>query len=214
MKYLRLALIVTSIGLLVACSHPERSRNLADPSLSPVTLAEQVCSLCHGLTGSSTSPIFPNLASQTPVYITAQLKGFKSHGRQDPAGFEYMWGLSRSLTDEQINGLATYYSKMPPERQTVEGDLVRVANGEKLFKDGMTDKGVIACHVCHGEAGQGNEQFPRIAGQHIDYLIKQLIVFQRTDERPEGSIMKVIAHELSKDDIENVATYLQALPNH
>ena len=25
---------------------------------------------------------------------------------------------------------------------------------------------------------------PRLAGQHADYLIKQLIVFHRTDERP------------------------------
>ena len=32
------------------------------------------------------------------------MKEFRSHNRLDPAGFEYMWGLSRSLTDEQIEG--------------------------------------------------------------------------------------------------------------
>ena len=52
--------------------------------------------------------------------------------------------------------------------------------------------------------------FPRIAGQHADYLVKQLLVFQRTDERPEGSVMKVVAHGLQPQDIENVAAYLQS----
>jgi cytochrome c553 len=67
--------------------------------------------------------------------------------------------------------------------------------------------------ACHGNAAQGNDTFPRLAGQHADYVVKQLTVFQRTDERPEGAIMKTIAHELSRDDIENVAAFLQALPN-
>jgi len=213
MKRAFFVLAIASAGLVVGCSNPTRSRDLANPNTLPVTMAEQVCSLCHGLAGSSTSPIFPNLAGQTPAYIVAQLKGFKSHGRQDPAGFEYMWGLSRSLTDEQINGLAAYYSKLPPEHQSIEGDLSRLPAGQKIFEGGMPEKNVPPCVACHGNAGQGNDTFPRIAGQHVDYLTKQLIVFQRTDERPEGSIMKVVAHELTKDDIENVATYIQALPN-
>ena len=39
------------------------------------------------------------------------------------------------------------------------------------------------------------------------------MVFQRTDERPEGAVMKVVAHDLTAEDIENVAAYVQALPN-
>ena len=65
--------------------------------------------------------------------------------------------------------------------------------------------------TCHGDNGQGNEAFPRLAGQHADYIVKQLIVFQRTAQRPEGAIMKTIAHELTADDIKNVAVYLQSL---
>jgi cytochrome c553 len=53
--------------------------------------------------------------------------------------------------------------------------------------------------------------FPRLAGQHADYLVKQLLVFQRTDERPEGSIMKTVAHELSPANIGDVAAYVQSL---
>ena len=62
---------------------------------------------------------------------------------------------------------------------------------------------------CHGPEGKGSEQFPRIAGQHADYVVKQLTIFQRTDERPEGGVMKVVAHGLTSSDMHNVAAYLQ-----
>jgi cytochrome c553 len=72
---------------------------------------------------------------------------------------------------------------------------------------------VPACSTCHGAEGKGNETFPRLAGQHADYLMKQLLVFQRTDERPEGSIMKTVAHDLTAQNIQDVAAYLQAMPS-
>ena len=34
-------------------------------------------------------------------------------------------------------------------------------------------------------------------GHHADYLVKQLSVFQRTDERTDGAIMRTVAHELT-----------------
>jgi cytochrome c553 len=194
------------------CADLGRSRNTADPRVTATTLAEQVCSNCHGLTGSAVSPNFPNLAGQSEPYFIAQLSGFRSHGRRDPAGFEYMWGLSRGLTDEQIKGLAAYYAAQTPERQPFEGDRDRLDAGKTIFDNGITTKGVPACASCHGAAAEGKATFPRLAGQHRDYLAKQLLVFQRTDERPEGSIMKTVAHELTRQDIEDVAGYLQALP--
>jgi cytochrome c553 len=197
--------------LAAGCNHIERSRDLANPQVSATTLAQQVCSNCHGMTGSAVSPNFPNLAAQTEPYIVAQLKGFRSHNRQDPAGFEYMWGLSRSLSDEQIDNLAAYYAGQKPELQPLEAEHSRIEAGKAIFETGATDKGVPACASCHGPKAEGNATFPRLAGQHADYLVKQLGVFQRTDQRPEGAIMKTIAHELTQQNIEDVAGYLQAL---
>src|SRR5690242_17436766 len=85
-----------------ACSNLERSRDLANPAVPGKVIAEQVCSACHGVDGNSTSPAFPRLAGQPATYIVNQLTNFRSHQRTDPAGSEYMWGLSRHLTDEQI----------------------------------------------------------------------------------------------------------------
>jgi cytochrome c553 len=202
------ATAVSSIG----CANIERSRDLANPKVSAGTMAQQVCSNCHGMTGNAESPNFPNLAGQVEPYVIAQLNGFKSHNRHDPAGFEYMWGLSRSLTDDQIKGLAAYYASQAPAVQRMEGDRSRIDAGKSIFTTGVADKGVPACAGCHGNQGQGNATFPRLAGQHADYLVKQLVVFQRTDERPEGSVMKVVAHELTRQNIDDVASYLQAMP--
>ena len=212
MKSWTMALLLTA-AFVSGCANPTRSRDLANPNVSATTLAHQVCSNCHGVTGSSTSPNFPNLAGQTEPYFIAQLIGFKSHGRQDPAGFEYMWGLSRSLTDDQIKGLAAYFAAQTPRPQRLEGSAARRAAGQTIFENGVSAKNIPACATCHGAQGQGNATFPRIAGQHADYLVKQLVVFQRTDERPEGSIMKTVAHELTQEDIENVAAYLQGMGN-
>lgn len=214
MKY-RHFLMTMALGALGAgCSSIDNSRDLANPNVSGTTLAQQVCSLCHGVNGQSVSPNFPNLAAQQPAYFTAQMKQFKGHNRLDPAGFEYMWGLSRSLTDDQIKGLAAYYSGQAPAASPVhEADVATVAGGRLIYEQGVPDKNIAACSVCHGAQAQGNEQFPRLSHQHADYLVKQLMVFQRTDERPEGSIMKTVAHDLTRKNMEDVAAYLQEFPS-
>lgn len=213
MKNLHIALAISAAAaaFVAGCANPERSRDVANPSVSATVLAQQVCSNCHGVTGVSVSPNFPNLAAQTPPYIAAQLKVFRSHDRVDPAGFEYMWGLSRSLTDAQIEGLADYYAHQVPPSGMPASHAERVAAGDKLFHEGLPAKNIPACMACHGDKGQGNDQFPRLAGQHEDYVMKQLMVFQRGNERPEGAIMKTIAHELTHEDVLNAAAYVQSI---
>jgi cytochrome c553 len=219
--------IASLLSLLIAgCANPARSRDLGNPAVSAQVLAVQVCSNCHGLSGHSVSPNFPHLAGQVDPYLQAQLKAFKSHNRQDPAGFEYMWGLSRALTDDQIAGLAAYYAAQQPEPPAPPAWTARLqavfapapaqraealAAGQSIFDSGVAARNIPACSACHGAKGEGNSGFPRLAGQHADYLVKQLVVFQRTDERPQGSIMKIVAHELTSTDIENVAAYAESL---
>ena len=195
-----------------ACSNLERSRNLANPAVPGKVLAQQVCSNCHGVDGNSVSPNFPNLAAQTEPYVVEQLASFRKHSRIDPPGFEYMWGLSRHLTDGQIKELAAYYaaqSVKTPAYPTADPALRDT--GRQIFAAGVPGKSIPACASCHGPEGRGNQQFPRIAGQHADYLVKQLLVFQRTEERPEGAVMKVVAHELRPRQIAAVADYVQGI---
>jgi cytochrome c553 len=213
MKTAKFALLAAVASMSFGCANNERSRDLGNPDVSATTLAQQVCSNCHGVTGNAISPNFPNLAGQVEPYVVEQLNAFKSHGRQDPAGFEYMWGLSRGLTENQIKGLAAYYASQTPVRQPIEGDPTRLEAGKTIFEQGVSDKSVPPCASCHGPEGRGAGTFPRLAGQHSDYVMKQLVVFQRTDERPEGAVMKVIAHGLTLQDINDVAAYVQSVGN-
>ena len=98
MNISRSMLAVAAVASIMGCTNLERSRSLSDPATPAKTIALQVCSNCHGVAGNAKSPNFPNLAAQRPDYVVEQLTAFRGHGRLDPAGFEYMWGLSRSLT--------------------------------------------------------------------------------------------------------------------
>ena len=200
---------LTAALVVASCSSIERSRALNNPDVPAKVLALQVCSNCHGVDGNSVSPNFPKLAGQTEAYFVSQMTGFQSHGRSDPAGFEYMWGLSRSLTEGQIKGLAAYYATQVPSKLRAFAPQAQIDAGQTIFKTGVAAKDVPPCTTCHGEGGQGNDKFPRIAGQYDDYLVKQLMVFQRTNQRPDGSIMKTIAHGLTQQNIEDVAAFLQ-----
>jgi len=206
-------LIASLLLTLGACSLPDRSRDLNDSSVSASTTAMQVCSNCHGVKGVSTSPNFPNLAAQSQPYIVRQLIAFRSHGRADPEGYEYMWGLSSHLTDDQIKGLATYFSQLPPPPGNVDqsGTPEMLSKGRVIFEQGISAESVPACINCHGTHAQGSDDFPRLAGQHADYLAKQLNVFQNTNQRPDGVAMKVITHNLSAENIKNVAAYLETM---
>ena len=203
----------SAILAISACSSPERSRDLNDASIPVKATALQVCSNCHGGNGVSISPNFPNLAAQTQPYIAKQLTAFRSHARSDPEGYEYMWGLSSHLTDAQINGLASYYSQLPPPAgsQDNSGKLKTDKEGQRIFEEGIPASGVPACTACHGAHAEGNDQFPRLAGQHAGYLVKQLKVFQLTDQRPDGVAMKAVTHNLTPENMLSVAAYLEAM---
>ena len=209
--------LLSALGLTVlaaGCANLEHSRNLADPAVPAKVLADQVCSNCHGLDGNPVSPAFPRLAGQTPVYLTNQLNNFRGHGRADPAGSEYMWGLSSHLSDEQIAGFAAYYAAQVPHASPGVGkDAALVARGKEIFEKGVPEQNVMACATCHGPKAAGNDMFPRISYQHADYIVKQLSIFQNTHGGRPGTPMQAIVFPLADDAKEAVAAYLEAMPD-
>jgi cytochrome c553 len=209
MKNVLIVLCVSA--LLPACANLQRSRDLANRKVPPATTAVQVCSNCHGADGVSVSPNFPRLAGQPEGYLVKQLQDFRSHQRADPAGYEYMWGITRSMSDETIAGLAAYFSAQNP-RANAPVDPALLPLGKKIFEEGVPDKETPPCFACHGPKAQGLAQFPRLAGQHKTYLVKQLHIFQETQMRP-GTPMTQVTHLLSNKEMEAVAAYLQAFPD-
>ena len=79
-----------------------------------------------------------------------------------------------------------------------------------MYRDGHVEQGVPACAACHGADGHGMADFPRLAGQHAQYVLKQLDSFQ-TNMR-NVAIMHGVASGLTGDDAAAVAAYLESLP--
>jgi cytochrome c553 len=65
-----------------------------------------MCASCHGATGISMSPIWPNLAGQKEQYLVKQIKAFRDGTRQDPM----MAPMVAALSDADIDNLAAYFS--------------------------------------------------------------------------------------------------------
>ncbi len=66
------------------------------------------CTACHGEKGISNNDLWPNLAGQKKGYLILQLKNYRSGTRPDPI----MNPISLGLSDEDIEKLADYYSRL------------------------------------------------------------------------------------------------------
>ena len=110
-----------------------------DPStLEGKALVSAACSKCHGASGNgvSISPLFPVLAAQLPGYIEAELKLFRIRGRSDPRARAFMWGIARGLSDEQIKGVAQYFSSQPAVRGTPSSNPALADKGKAMYENG------------------------------------------------------------------------------
>ncbi|HSY07664.1 MAG TPA: c-type cytochrome [Steroidobacteraceae bacterium] len=171
-------------------------------------LAETTCANCHGVSGRSISPAFPNLAAQTVPYLQAQLHAFRDQTRADPDALSFMWGMASQLSDATIEAISAYYAAQAPSRAK-SGDPKLVARGRQIFEEGVASQGIPACTACHGPEARGNDGFPRLAGQHADYLVKQALVIQRGLRA--APVMHDVIKDLSQDQMRAVATYLESL---
>ena len=170
-------------------------------------VAGSICSSCHGASGVSTSPLFPNLAGQQELYLAAQLKAFKAKTRGEADAHDYMWGMATLLDDSVIGGLAHYYSAQAPAHGT-PGDAKLMARGKVLYEKGDAPHNVVACATCHGDSAEGTAIFPRLAGQHAAYVVRQLEVIQHKFR--DSPIMHGVIKELAANDMKAVAQYVQS----
>jgi cytochrome c553 len=172
-------------------------------------VAITVCGTCHGPQGNSTQPKFPRLAGQKASYLAAQLKVFRAQTRGDPDAVGYMWGMASELDDPTIEVLATYYAAQRPEPSSA-GKSALSARGQEIYQHGIEGEGVPACSACHGPDAHGLQDFPRLAGQHAQYVLKQLASFQ--SNMRNVAIMHGVAQNLRLQEMQAVAAYLEALP--
>lgn len=177
-------------------------------------LVSNACSKCHGVSGNgvSISPLIPILAAQQETYIENQLKKLRQRERADPHARAFMWGISRGLTDQQIEGVATYFSAQPAPHSSPLRDPALVQKGKEIYENPIQlENGAVNCSNCHGHngAGQSKPSIPRLAGQHAGYLNLQ-VHYYRWNQR-NNAIMNQVAAALTEDQITAVTEYAASL---
>jgi cytochrome c553 len=169
--------------------------------------AVNLCSTCHGPRGISTSPEFPILAAQRKGYLVNQLEALRDQKRAEKPAHDFMWGMAGPLDDQMIQGIALYYSSQPlaPGRP---GDPAIIAKGRQLFEQGVSERGIPACAACHGADAAGVANFPRLAGQHAKYIVRQVEYIQSLVRA--APVMHGIVKDLTPDEIQAVAVFVQS----
>ncbi len=198
--------IAATVVALISVTSPVAA-DFGDPAKAR-PIANQICAACHGADGNSPLPMNPSLAGQHPEYLFKQLNEFKSGSRNNAV----MTSMAAGLSAEDMRNLAAYYAAQRPNK-TAAKDKELVAQGRMLFRGGNVATGVAACAGCHSPNGAGiPSQYPRLAGQHPEYLVAQLKAF-RAGERGNNSsnMMRAVAARLTDKEIAAVAEYLSGL---
>jgi cytochrome c553 len=173
----------------------------------------QYCEDCHGPSGQGYRgylPI-PRLAGQPPQYLENELQAF-GEGRGEGHRSLSLSNVHR-LNPQMRAALAAYFSHLNP-RPFGGAPRGLVDMGKTIYEGGVPDDNVPACSVCHGPGAKGHEGIPRLAGQLYPYIIMELEDWDR--ERGEAGpgtplVMRPIAHDLNRHQIEAVAAYLSYL---
>lgn len=170
-------------------------------------IASAVCAACHGADGNSIAPNFPKLAGQQKVYLLRELKDYKSGKRVS----EVMAPFVAALSEDDLSNLAAYYAKQKTTAGAV-GKPALLPTGKNLYLKGNSKTDVPSCDSCHEEDGGGSGKFPRVAGQHVDYVLDQFRLYA-TGKRTNGArVMQTVAERMTEEEARAVAEYMASMP--
>ena len=198
------ALLVASVTTMASAQEVKGDVKAAEGKIA-------MCIGCHGIVGYKASfpEVYqvPKISDQNAKYIEAALHAYKKGDRKHPT----MRGIADSLTDQDIADVAAYYEQHGktslelPAKPTREPS-VKVA---ELLKKG-------ACVSCHGDnfAKPIDPSYPKIAGQHADYLYVALKSYKVEKNARVGrgnAIMGGIAKQFTNEELKELANYVGSL---
>ena len=169
----------------------------------------QMCTGCHNIPGYQASfpeiHKVPMIAGQSAGYIVAALTAYQKDERKHPT----KKGIAVTLSEQDMADLAAYYSAMvgpavpasPPAASARVAELVKKAN----------------CTSCHGEnySQPIAPNYPKIAGQHSDYLYVALKAYQTDGKALVGrknAVMSGMARQFTHAELKELAVYIGSLP--
>lgn len=171
-----------------------------------------MCIGCHGIPGYKASfpevHQVPMISGQNAKYIAAALTAYKKGERKHPT----MRAIAASLSDKDIADLSAFYEQQPGTQAALPAKAEREPSAQvaELLKKAN-------CASCHGEnfSKPIDASYPKIAGQHADYLYIALKAYQ-IDQNPQvgraNPIMAGMARQYTHAELKLLANYLATLP--
>ncbi|MDP2016027.1 cytochrome c [Hydrogenophaga sp.] len=168
----------------------------------------EMCIGCHGITGYQNSfpeiHKVPMISGQSGAYIVSALNAYKKGDRKHPT----MRGIAGSLSEQDMADLAAYYAS---HADKTAADTPRTASTAAAA---LIEKG--ACASCHGAnfSKPIDPSYPKLAGQHPDYLFFALKAYTVEGNKVVGrsnGIMAGIAKQYSTNEMREIAKYLGSL---
>jgi cytochrome c553 len=200
------SLLVASVTALSA--HAQEAKGDAKAGEKKIAM----CIGCHGILGYQASfpEVYkvPMISGQNAKFIASALNAYKKGERKHPT----MRGIADSLSDQDIADVAAYYE----EHGKVAGAEVPAKPAEPAAKVAeLLKKG--GCTACHGEnfSKPIDPSYPKIAGQHADYLFVALKSYKTEGTATWGrgnAIMGGVAKQFSNAELKELANYIHSLP--
>ncbi|MGN1057352.1 MAG: c-type cytochrome [Comamonas sp.] len=199
----------TVFAMFVACA---TSAAYAQPVQGDAKAGEgkvAMCIGCHGIPGYQASfpevHKVPMISGQSGAYIAAALEAYRKGDRQHPS----MRGIAQTLTDQDIADVAAYYQAHQAPAKAAAKPQDPPAQVAALIQKG-------ACISCHGEgfAKPIDATYPKVAGQHADYLYVALKAYKTTNNHVLGrsnGIMAPVVQQFSNQELKMLANYISQL---
>ena len=201
---------VTAVILLGASATASAQDVKGDAAVGKSKVA--MCIGCHGIPGYQASfpEIYkvPKISGQGAKYIVSALNAYKKGERKHPS----MRGIAESLSDQDMADVAAYYST----HGVVEGAALAAKPSKEPSPQVAALLKKAACISCHGEnfAKPISPDYPKIAGQHSDYLYVALKAY-KTEGNPQigrsNGVMAGMVKQFSNNELKEIAKYVGSL---
>jgi cytochrome c553 len=168
-----------------------------------------MCIGCHGIAGyQATFPEIykvPKISGQNAGYIASALDAYRKGDRKHPS----MRGVADSLSDQDIADVAAYYAS-----HVVPGPAAKPAAAPSVQVAELMKRG--ACVSCHGEGFSKpiDAAYPKVAGQHADYLyaaLKSYKVDKNAKVGRSNGVMAGVAKQFTNNELKALAQYISTI---
>lgn len=182
------------------------------------------CVACHGIDGNASIEMYPRIAGQNEHY-SAQQMALIANGQRGGMALA-MQPFVVDLSAQDMRDIGAWYASqkatagLADDTAIAEGEHAGkpfYAIGEQLYRGGDSERQIPACQACHGPTGGGNPGpgWPHVGGQHAAYLVQRLEQYRSGEhtlnDPAQFQVMAHIAAELTDQEIQSLASYLQGL---